>query len=284
VSILKKSRQPYLEKIADYYIASNIHVGLSGMSFMAVSLYPKPLSESYIYLLFVFFSAIFSYYFIRIFENCQFNFQNFLQRITQQKKSILIGFLLTTIGAILMAIQIKWTKLFILLPGVFVTFWYAVPLFYINHKQTSLRHHPKLKLISIALVWAVVTVIFPLQDQLRVLNTWVLFFQVFFLVMALVLPFDIRDINKDKKHLQTLPQQLGIYNTKKIGILFLILFWGFVFLKDPISVSEILTESVLFIVTVAFLLRATPNQSKYYSSFWVESIPILWPLLLWVFR
>jgi hypothetical protein len=31
------------------------------------------------------------------------------------------------------------------------------------------------------------------------------------------------------------------------------------------------------------LMRSTQNQSKYYSSFWVESLPVVWWILLLIF-
>ena len=47
------------------------------------------------------------------------------------------------------------------------------------------------------------------------------------------------------------------------------------------SVATVKSPFMLFFfMTIILLMRAKIDQSKYYSSFWVEAIPVFWWLLL----
>ena len=96
----------------------------------------------------------------------------------------------------------------------------------------------------------------------------------------LILIFEILDVKNDDPHLQTVPQQIGVQRTKMIGSGLLL-----VFLLLEIFVTHLCAKSLLLKVCIAgstllFLLFSNEKRSKYYSSFWVESIPVLWLLLL----
>src|SRR5690606_8884320 len=88
--------------------------------------------------------------------------------------------------------------------GVFgiVTFLYAIPIlpkrFFIDQKK-NLRNIGGLKVYVIALVWAGVTVLLPVMDISGVFTSDVLIIAIqrFLLVMLLMLPFEIRDLQYD---------------------------------------------------------------------------------------
>lgn len=95
-----------------------------------------------------------------------------------------------------------------------------------------------------------------------------------------MLPFEIRDLNYDNLKLATIPQKIGIKKTKIIGGLLLLLFLMLDFLKDQLKVEIILSTFIITFVTLLFILFSNKNQSKYYSAFWVESLPVVWLLIL----
>ena len=102
-------------------------------------------------------------------------------------------------------------------------------------------------------------------------------FQRYLFVIAATLPFEIRDLKLDHPNLSTWPQRWGVKNTKIFGFILLIFF---LFLEALFSFSssyEII--SIIAILLMAFILMSKKEQSKYFSSFWVEGIPILWLLL-----
>ena len=144
----------------------------------------------------------------------------------------------------------------------------------------SLRTYPSIKIFSIALVWSIQTVIFPLQEHLTNPQVWLVFVQRFLLVIILIIPFEIRDKQKDHLFTQTFPQKTGVLSAKKIGFIYLILFFSLSYFKEPLSVGILLSDLVIFSLSLVLLVFATENQSKYYASFWVESIPIFgWAVL-----
>ncbi|MDG2074242.1 MAG: hypothetical protein P8J28_06675, partial [Polaribacter sp.] len=96
-----------------------------------------------------------------------------------------------------------------------------------------------------------------------------------------ILPFDIRDIKYDVISLQTIPRKIGIQNTKKLGFVLLLFALVIEFLISAQTTSKNIFLG-FSLLPMLFLMRAKENQSKYYSSFWVESLPIFWWILLMI--
>jgi hypothetical protein len=90
-----------------------------------------------------------------------------------------------------------------------------------------------------------------------------------------VLDFNLQilDLTTDDPHLQTVPQQIGVKKTKIVGILLLIPFFFLEFFKNNF-IQELNRQCNSSSCAVFVLAFANENRSKYYSSFWVESIPI----------
>ena len=107
-----------------------------------------------------------------------------------------------------------------------------------------------------------------------------LILQQFILILILLIPFEIRDLEYDELHLQTIPQRIGVSKTKILGALLSIIFLILTFLKDDLSRLEIIGRTILFLILNVILLLTHRNQSKYFASFFVESIPICWLGLL----
>ena len=103
--------------------------------------------------------------------------------------------------------------------------------------------------------------------------------QRFLIVVVLILPFDIRDAQYDAISLQTIPKKIGIEKTKRVGLGFMIFA---LLIEYGINANNIFKNAfmIFFFVVLVFLMRSKMNQSKYYSSFWVESLPIIWWLIL----
>lgn len=145
----------------------------------------------------------------------------------------------------------------------------------------ALRNVAFLKLFLIAISYAGVTVLFPLINyNIEVQsNEIVTFSQRFLFIVAITIPFDIRDLNFDNKNLKTLPQVIGIQRSKVVGLFFLMLFLGLEFLKNSTEANYRI-NFIIALISLIFLLKATQDQNKYYSAFFVESIPMMWLLLL----
>lgn len=265
-----------LQKILDYYVFYNIHVGIATACLVLVSTANVEVSSITYSSFFVFFSTVFAYHFIRVFENSETKLKSITTYMKNQPKVLLLVGFIAFSGAFSCGFLIGIRHLWILIPAAFITFWYAVPLFKYKGKRISLRNYPTIKILSIAFVWAISTVLFPLQENLADLQVWLEFMQRFFQIMALVIPFDIRDLNKDAKHLQTLPQKIGIAKAKNVGIQYLVLVFLLGFFKAPLEAMTVVSELLIFILCLLLLVKSKENQSKYYAAFWVESVPIVW--------
>jgi hypothetical protein len=100
------------------------------------------------------------------------------------------------------------------------------------------------------------------------------------LVFVLVLVFEIIDLANDDPHLQTVPQTIGVKRTKILGLLLLIPFWGLEVFVSTFNYHDAFINLIMIFVLMLFIAFAKPNRSKYYTSFWVESVPIFWWLMI----
>ena len=169
-----------------------------------------------------------------------------------------------------------------------VTFFYAIPIMvpkrYLFDDHKNLRQIGGLKVYVIALIWMLTTVFLPIVDNGISISADVIIIGVqrFCYVLVLMLPFEIRDLNYDSLKLATIPQKIGIKKTKIIGVLLLMLFLILDFFKDILKVESIVSTLIITFITLLFVMFSNKNQSKYYSAFWVESLPVIWLLILFL--
>jgi 4-hydroxybenzoate polyprenyltransferase len=163
-----------------------------------------------------------------------------------------------------------------------LTLFYCFPF---NSVNKNLRKTPGLKIFIVATVWSLLIVVFPIINFSEKLDiSFLIFFvQVLIFVIATIFPFEIRDLNSDCKQLRTIPQIIGVKNTKVLALCLLIIFMlldciQYVILNS-INFKSILINAAVCLTTFTLIQKSKENQSIYFSSFWVESLPILWLLL-----
>lgn len=268
------------KQVFNFYLDSSIHVALAvfSLSWLTLIEYGIPYDANVLY--FIFFASITGYNFVKFFGIAKFHHRRLSSWLKFIQALSFVCFLI--MGYFATQLQPK-TMLYL---GVFagVTFLYAVPFlpkkFYLD-KQQNLRNVSGLKVYVIALVWAGVTVLIPLVNNDSLLDITVIwaFVQRFLLVLALMLPFEIRDMQFDSIKLATIPQKIGVVNTKIMGLVLAVLFFGLEFFLPEKPTSKLVIQlGVTFLLVVSILL-ARKNQGKYFSGFWVEGIPVLWLVL-----
>lgn len=156
-----------------------------------------------------------------------------------------------------------------------LTALYTVP-FFPNTK--NLRNWSGVKIYIVALCWAGITTLVPLLNAgiSFYSDVYLKFTQRFLLVIILILIFEIIDLKEDDPHLKTIPQQIGVKNSKLLNIFLLLPFYFLEFFKTTVDVKQLWVNVILVVATALFTVCATPQRSKYYTLFWVESIPIFW--------
>jgi hypothetical protein len=139
-----------------------------------------------------------------------------------------------------------------------------------------LRRYGWLKLFFVSAAVTYITVFIPLWTGSH--NTELLFqlIQRFFLLSSLLIPFEIWDSANDPLSLYTLPQRLGIPKTKLLGYGLLIPFLILIAWQSNGQVAS-LVVALLAALSIYF---TRPIRTKYYTSFWVESVPIVWWVVL----
>ncbi|MBC8643808.1 hypothetical protein H9W95_06520 [Flavobacterium lindanitolerans] len=149
---------------------------------------------------------------------------------------------------------------------------YTVPVF---SSRKNIRNWSGVKIYIVALCWSGVTTLLPLINAgTEVFSDVILkFSQRFLLVISLILIFEIIDLKTDSPALGTVPQRIGVKKTKIVGLLLLVPLYFLEFLKSTIDTNQLFVNAILVIVTSLFMIFANENRSKYYTSFWVESIP-----------
>src|SRR5699024_6907987 len=100
--------------------------------------------------------------------------------------------------------------------------------------------------------------------------------------LALILPFEIRDLKYDSSSLGTFPQRFGIGKTRFFGYLLLAAFVISNFFIPSVSTRQFIISVFIALVALIMIRFSNTSNSNYYASFWVESMPIIWFALLWL--
>ncbi|TDQ27902.1 UbiA prenyltransferase family protein [Tenacibaculum caenipelagi] len=267
----------FLKTALDFYINSSIHVALAVYALVRITELYFELSYNEPLGLFVFFATITGYNFVKYAGVAKLHHRSLTTHLKIIQIFSLICFLLMCYFAWLLPLK---TLLFFV-PFGLLTFLYAVP--FLSGFQKNLRSIGYLKIIVVAIVWAGTTVLLPVyaNDTFFTAEVYLSVMQRFLLIIILLLPFDIRDVQYDAISLQTIPKKIGVENTKKFGYVLLLLCLVLEFMISPNTQFRSVFLGLFFLI-LFLLMRAETNQSKYYSSFWVEAVPVLWLFLLFL--
>ncbi|RTZ02810.1 hypothetical protein EKM02_01820 [Flavobacterium sp. RSP49] len=268
----------FFKQIFDFYINSSIHVGLSCYALVRMTHYMFHIPVGEPVANFVFFGTIVGYNFVKydalarskkikmrkelkgiaLFSFCSLLFVSYyffmLERVTQITAIVFLS----------------------------ITLLYTLP-FFPNKKNA--RNWAGVKIYIVALCWVGVTLGLPILDAgiPITIDFYLKCMQRFILIFVLVLVFEIIDMAHDDPHLKTVPQQIGANHTKILGLLLLIPFYLLEFFKSNLDKDQLIVNFILVLMISLFLIFANEKRSKYYTSFCVESIPIVWWLLLLLF-
>ncbi|TMM29432.1 hypothetical protein FDT66_09915 [Polaribacter aestuariivivens] len=264
-----------LKTVFDFYINASIHVAIAVFCLVRITeLYLNlPYDENLN--IFIFLGTITGYNFVKYAGVAKLHHKSLTSGLQIIQVFSFICFLALCYYAFLIPIK---TLLFGV-PFIVLTVLYAVPFLSGFHK--NLREVSYLKIVVVALVWAGFTVLIPVFNASETIsvNVILLAIQRFLIVVVLILPFDIRDVKYDAISLQTIPKKIGVEKTKRLGLILMI----FCLVLEYLIVLQIDVKNVFmifFFMVIIFLMRAKANQSKYYSSFWVEALPIFWWFIL----
>ena len=265
----------FLKAVFNFYINASVHVALAVCAFVRLTEQYLELNYQPNFDALIFFGTITGYNFVKYAGVAKLHHRS----LTEDLKIIQVFSFLCFLATCYFGSQVSLKTLIFAVPFVLLTLLYAVPFLSGFHK--NLREVSYLKIVVVAVVWAGFTVLIPVinSGEEIVLNVWLLCLQRFLIVVVLILPFDIRDVQYDAISLQTIPKKIGVQKTKRLGLGMMVLA---LILEYGINANDISRNvfMIFFFSILVFLMRSKMNQSKYYSSFWVESLPITWWLFL----
>ncbi len=140
--------------------------------------------------------------------------------------------------------------------------------------ETYIRKIPLLKVFYVGLVWGLVNAWLTVSSF-----NFPIFFISFLLITALVLPFDIRDMNRDT--VKTFPQIIGVQNTKYFAyvLVFASTILAIKYLQSTYSTAFFISSVCTFI----FIYFSENSRRDSYFSFGVETcsaLPFVFLLIL----
>lgn len=247
-----------------FYIDASMHVALAIMCLVYVTDFTNSICKSIVYPTGVFFGTIVAYNFLKYFELIA------LKRVFNAKTITIIIF---TLFSLLLFLGLFWwmktsIKIQIAIAGLLVLVY------------PFLRKYGWLKMFLVSGVITIVSVYIPFYLKKPILlDYYITLIQRFLFVTSLMMPFEIYDSQFDGKQLNTFPQRFGIRKSKLFGMLLIIPFIVIEFLKE----KTFLTTIPIGIITVLAIHFTELKRNRYYTSFWVESIPIVWLVLLLIF-
>ncbi|MBE9576527.1 UbiA prenyltransferase family protein [Flavobacterium proteolyticum] len=264
------------KKILDFYINSSLHVALSAFALVSMTQYFFGVEGDFSVTLFAFFGTVVGYNFVKYDAITRLN----KTEIKKELKAIVFLSFISLLACFYFFLQLSWDSKLSAFIFFGLTLLYTLPFF--PNKQNA-RNWKGVKIYIVGITWVGVTVILPLVEAEIPFSTDVLLmaFQRFLLVFSIVLVFDIVDVKYDDIHLQTVPQKIGVKLTKKLGylLLFLLLLLEFFYTNNQHFLPFFFKLLVCGTIAI-FLFFANENRSRYYASFWLESVPILWWLVL----
>jgi len=156
----------------------------------------------------------------------------------------------------------------------------------------SFRQVPILKLITIGISWSIIAVLLPylITDSFYFkfedvfdfslsdfpTHIWWKIVKYSLFVIALCIPFEIRDLKYDSPKLRTLPQLIGSRNSRYVGVSLLLICVLIEFTQYEENSWQSITTFGIFTISAVCIWLSKRFKTDYYASFFVESIPLVW--------
>ena len=272
------------KRFIDLILFGNIYVALGAVCLVQSSVIQLQFTDHLIsYSLLVFFATLFVYNFQRIFyKSPSENSQSSIRRKWILKNKTVIKILtLTGIAGVFITFFFNDHKLlFFLSPLLILSLVYFLPFI-------KLRKNPWLKLLTLVLVWTMVTAVVPillthiepftLKDHLHIHVR-------FCFMMAICIPFDIRDLEIDKADsVSTLPLLLSENIARWLAFGFMLLYIFLIipeYLLGMINVQVFLALLISAIINAIIVLMSNSKRSEYFYVAGIDGTMILQGILV----
>ena len=269
-----------MKRLLAFIVYSNLWISAGASSFALLFYSLTDTQTSALILWFLFFSTLLTYTYQR-FEKIRKNERTTGPRMEWMIRNKNLVYLLLVIGVIgtgVTGIQLSFKSLIYLLIMGLISFFYV---FKIGHY--NLRDLPLLKILLIGLVWAGSCFAIP-YFELDVSST----FNMFYLsiagalyIIAITIPFDIRDVEVDEKTKYTIPQIFGPKVSRIIALVFLATSC-YLFYESKVAIN--LGFWIGISITGILIAFSTKNRKELFFSFGVDGLLIILGLTTYLFK
>ncbi len=210
-----------------------------------------------------------------------YNFLGLLKKPIKAHNKLVL-FICTGISLWTFALLGLTTEFVLFLPALVIGVLYG----YTPGLKKGMRSLPMVKIFLIALVWVYVTSALPLlvlhYEEVLTQHLLLLFSQFLFLI-AVTIPFDIRDLPFDDKGMQTIPQIFG--ERKAVYLSLALLLFSAIILVVYCNAKEINPISLLLIYGISGVVIAKSNvsRSKLYFTGLIDGLLFLQGVIAWMF-
>lgn len=281
----------------DILLESNIYIGLCSalLSYASVRAFAPTHSAPLPLYYFVFAATIFVYCLHRVIISPRLLRQGYLVSALllpdslppSVKKNILpLTMICSGTGCLLFYLLLPSTTKLYLLPAALLTLLYPLPIT-LQHKR--LREIGYWKIFLIAVVWSYLTMLIPLCSA-GCSDYWllaVLFSKRALFILAITIPFDIRDRQVDSGiGLHTLPLRFGIRGAKFVAIAALALaaaIDALLFMQQSVPWRIPLFCSITYLLSAALILLSSGKEPNYYYTALLDGTMLLHAgMILWL--
>lgn len=220
-----------------------------------------------IYGAFSFFSTLAVYNGQRLFKSNRTHLTPWLRWV---KRNQAIIFILVVFSSILASVFFLKVQKLNLLTFTLLLISGVISLFYVLRVGSrSLRELPFIKIHLIAFTWVVVLLVFPLLNES--IDKGIVHYALahYAYVVAITIPFDIRDLKYDLVGQKTIPQLLGITGSKVLSIILLFVYVGMMFnLRVELQTLPLFYIGVF--VQLILILFMNERRSDVYCAGWID--------------
>lgn len=247
----------FFQSILDFYINTSIHVAVAVFALVQITKLELNISANSNIDFFIFFGTILGYNFLKYLEV-------FWNRVFTFSKNYAI---LLVSAIAFFVLTFYFFKLDFIFQITFLKIGFLVLLY------PFVRKFGLIKMGFVSFCLTLITVYVPtINFELN----WIYLLKRIIIIFCLLIPLEICNLNIDSKTIITLPKIIGIQNLKILGYFLLLIFC-------LLNLSRSFGNAIVIAIVIAiFIFFSDSNKSKYYTSFWVESLPIVWWVLLFL--
>lgn len=256
-------------------VFSNIWIALGASCYTLHTFQIANLEINYLLLSLIFSATLFSYNFQRVVRLNKIDGDKSERHLWLQKYTTLLKFVIATsflMSAMLSVYVFTISQLLLMsIPFLLVVF-YAT---FLTNKKKGLRDLPFVKIFIIALVWVVITGALPFLVSGKTDDMMLILIDKFLFIIAITIPFDIRDLVYDKARQKTLPMIFGERGSKIIAVFCLLI---------SLSINLWLGAQIeltipFYVLTMALITFSTKNKQELYYAGLIDGLLVISPLL-----